>query len=410
MAKLSERDDFLKNQWDKYPSSNGLGKRGRVLAIEKSRIRLTDGKVLQTKSLKNWNQIKGVLIPGDIIGVQKNGTCLLLTPWRAKDAATLSVAWIEQIEKKIERQKKWNSFVSAVADFFSDRNFLSVQTPTLVDNPGPEPTIDTFKTEFKLGRAKSTKHLITSPELHLKKILSDSLLPVFEITKVYRNNENSAKHKPEFWMLEWYRPFANLEQIETDVKELILYLVKSLKVKSKTLKFSKTSFQKILKDKYGYHFQPDTNSDELKTWLKERKIYFSDSMSLDDLFTLVNIELIETSLDSRHIVFLNNYPPYAAALAKLDKEGWAQRFEVYWKGIELGNAFHELNDPEIQEQRLVEDNKKKLSNGLESLPMDSEFIESLKRGMPPSSGISIGLDRLFMVLFNEDDIKNLTWF
>lgn len=357
-----------------------------------------------SKAIKNWSEMKSVLVKGDIVGIQKDGRCVLLTPWQDAEPADT-----QSILEKLERQKKWNTFIQEVNQFFEKREFLAVQTPTLVSNPGPEPTIDAFKTGFKNGRFVSDKFLITSPELHLKKILAQTLAPIYEITKVYRNNEHSPKHEPEFWMLEWYRPFADLNVIADDVKELIQYLHKALKIK-KTLQFENTTFQKILKKKYGFSFQPSTTADQLKSLLKKNNIYFSDAMGLDDLFTLVNIEMIETNLNSKKIVFLSDYPPYAAALAKLDQKGWAQRFEVYWQGLELGNAFHELNDPDIQEQRLVDDNQKKKDNGLDPLPIDQDFLRSLRQGMPPGAGISIGLERLFMSLYQEKQIQNIKWF
>jgi lysyl-tRNA synthetase class 2 len=300
--------------------------------------------------------------------------------------------------------------LSAVNQFFEKKGFLSVGTPTLVKNPGPEPTIDVFKTSYKHGRQVTDKFLITSPELHLKKIVSQSLAPIYEITKVFRNNEHSSKHTPEFWMIEWYRPFADLTDITADVKDLILFLKRYLNIKGKKPVFESTSFEKILKTNYGYQFSPGTEAGELKSWLNEQKIYFSDSMTLDDLFTLVNLEMIETNINPDRVVFLNQYPPYAAALAKLDSRGWAQRFEFYWHGLELGNAFNELNDPDVQEQRLLEDNLKKKTNGLEALPIDMEFLDSLKQGLPPTAGISIGLERLFMALYQEPDIAKLNWF
>jgi lysyl-tRNA synthetase class 2 len=412
------RDRFLKTDWVNYPSVRDLKLAGRLVKVDKTSLTLfVAGKTQKSsfkrvlkKAVKNWLQLESILVAGDIVGVRKNGQAVLLTPFLGSDGAQYTADHAHRIYRQAQRQYDWNRFLSGVNQFFTKKGFLSVETPTLVDNPGPEPTIDVFKTSYKQGRHVSDKFLITSPELHLKKIVSQALSPVYEITKVFRNNEHSPKHKPEFWMIEWYRPFSDLSDICADVKELILFLKRYLGIKGKKPVFENTSFEQILKKMYRYQFAPTTDAGELRAWLKEQNIYFSDSMTLDDLFTLVNLEMIETNIDPNRVVFLNQYPPYAAALAKLDEKGWAQRFEVYWQGLELGNAFNELNDPDIQEQRLVEDNLKKKSNGLESLPIDREFLESLKQGLPPTAGISVGLERLFMALYQEPDIAKLKWF
>jgi len=412
------REEFLKTHWLPYPSVHDLKYAGRVLDIDNTGLKLFIGgktkssmvKRVPKKAMKNWSTLESVLVAGDIVGVKKNGHGLLLAPWGPSEASGFTLSSAQQAGRRLLRQANWNRFLEGVNRFFRKNGFLSVSTPTLVNNPGPEPTIDVFKTNYKQGKTTNEKYLITSPELHLKKIVSQTLTPVYEITKVYRNNEHSPKHQPEFWMIEWYRPFSDLDDIVNDVKKLILFLVKYLGLKNTKPKFEHVSYQSILQTYYSYVFKPDTSSHELKEWLKLQSIYYSDSMNLDDLFTLVNLELVEPKINSDKVVFLNQYPPYAAALAKLDEAGWAQRFEVYWKGLELGNAFNELNDPNIQEQRLIEDNLKKKANGLEPLPIDTEFIESLKRGLPPTAGISVGLERLFMALYNESDISQLKWF
>lgn len=414
----SFREQFLKTEWVQYPSVRDLKTAGRVVKLDKTTLTLfvvgktekASFKKLSKKDVKNWAQLVSVLIPGDIIGLQKNGEGILLTPWTPEDRRPFTEDQALKIFKQNRKQQDWNRFLAGVNQFFQEKGFLSVSTPTLVANPGPEPSIDAFKVRYKHGREHSDKYLITSPELHLKKIIAQNLVPIYEITKVYRNNEHSQKHAPEFWMIEWYRPFSDLDGIMVDVKELILFLKKYLKLSRKKTIFEATTFRDILEQTYGYLFRPDTTEAELKQWLEEQNIYFSESMTLDDLFTLINLEMIETQLNPDRVVFLGQYPPYAAALAKLDEHGWAQRFEVYWCGLELGNAFNELNDPQIQEKRLYDDNMKKKINGLDPLPTDTQFLDSLKRGLPPMAGISVGLERLFMALYQESDIATLKWF
>ena len=119
------------------------------------------------------------------------------------------------------------------------------------------------------------------------------------------------------------------------------------------------------------------------------------------------MEKIENKWPQDRLVFVEKYPPYQAALARIDKDGWAERFEVYWKGLELANAFHELNNPKIQRERANDDLEKKKQLGKKSVTLDEEFFQSLEYGMPPSAGIALGVERLYMALKNVKSIDSL---
>ncbi len=125
---------------------------------------------------------------------------------------------------------------------------------------------------------------------------------------------------------------------------------------------------------------------------------------------LIFMEKIESQLPQDELIFVEKYPPYQAALARLTEDGWGDRFEVYWKGLELANAFHELNDPSIQRRRSEEDLQKKKDLHKEAVSLDEEFFQCLEAGMPPSGGIALGVERLFMALFDIKTIKDLRVF
>lgn len=313
------------------------------------------------------------------------------------------------INEKLSVQLKWHLFLKYVSEFFIQKGFWPIETPLLVVNPGPEPTLDVFKTELINGSKKSTRYLITSPEIHLKKVLSQVKEPIFQITKVFRNNELTPWHEPEFTMIEWYRPYKALDSIENDVKELISFLIKKFKLKTETPKSLTTQFSKILK-KIKCEFTPATTTTVLRDFCLKHGLHCPADWDIEDIFSLINIEFVESALPKEKLVFLKDYPPYAAALATINKKGWADRFEVYWKGFELANAFQELTDPIEQEKRLHQDNEKKIKLGKTPLPIDHEFLEALRSGLPPTAGIALGLERLFMCLFDYQSIADLKWF
>jgi lysyl-tRNA synthetase class 2 len=127
------------------------------------------------------------------------------------------------------------------------------------------------------------------------------------------------------------------------------------------------------------------------------------TMKYDDLFFLTFLNLVEPFLQ-KDPVFIYNYPPELASLARVVNER-AKRFEIYWKGVEIGNAFYELTDHELQYKRFVKEQEERLALGKEVFTVDEEFLAALKRGLPDCSGIAIGLDRLFMIFTGAKDLR-----
>ena len=312
---------------------------------------------------------------------------------------------IPGLEKK-ETLKKWSVFLKFVRRFFDSKDFLELHTPTLVTCPGTEPTLDVFATEIKIGNKSRKVFLPTSPELHLKKTLAMDFDKIYEIAKCYRNNEVTHLHQPEFWMLEWYRSFANLFSLQSDVVQLVNYLCDHFghtkpEIKSFTVR-------QLFKKYLDFDLAPSTTYEEFRNLALHHHFRIDDTFTIDDLFFLLMLEKIEPHLPANELVFVEKYPPFQAALARRDHEGWAERFEVYWKGMELANAFDELNDPNEQRSRSLEDLQKR--QGKNPIDLDDAFFHALESGMPPSAGIALGLERLFMALLNIKKIEDLRLF
>lgn len=340
------------------------------------------------------------LTEGDVVAVIPGPEIVLLAPQLTPLPAR---HW------DAELQIRWGKYLGALRTFFTDREFVEVKTPSLVTCPGTEPSLDVFSTELVVGSRRQKLYLPTSPELHLKKALALGAEKIFELAPCFRNGEVTERHQPEFLMLEWYRAYANLSVIKEDVVALVQSLAKTLSVPAPR-RVQSYSVAELFKIHCDFELKPDTGKDELKVLAEKCGVDVRSAETVDDFFFLIFMDKIESALPPDELIFVEKYPPYQAALARLTADGWGDRFEAYWKGLELCNAFHELNDPSIQRRRSEEDLQKKRDLGKEELPLDPEFFQCLQAGLPPSGGIALGVERLFMALTNQTEISTLRLF
>ncbi|HVK61902.1 MAG TPA: EF-P lysine aminoacylase EpmA [Bdellovibrionales bacterium] len=297
----------------------------------------------------------------------------------------------------VQQSVRWADFVSRVRSFFVEKGFIEAATPTLVPSPGTEPFLDPFKTEWEIGSKKRTFYLPTSPEFHLKKMLSRGWTKIFEVKPCFRNGEIGEHHQPEFTMLEWYRAYANLDSIADDV-ELLLKKLSSVSMR-------RTTMRDLFRERLSFDLRPNTSLAELQALAQRERIGFSSDDSWDDVFFRIFLEKIEKDLGTDGPLLVRGYPPSQAALSRIGEDGFADRFEVYWRGLELANAFHELNDPRENEARFGKDAEGKAALGKSAVPVDEELLTAIRSGMPPSGGIALGMDRLFMAIYEIDEIE-----
>ena len=399
------RNTFL-SQWRPYPAVdnpqdyNDFGQ--LILFIEsESLIKLQNSsgaktlKVSKTAKLKNWDgQIYSVLNPGDKLALKFNAQheveeLTLLAPNLTSDYKSVSSSIVG-----------WYEFLQSVRSFFLKQSFLETPTPSLVINPGMEPHLQAFQTKWNFGSKEKQVYLPTSPEIHLKKLLSQGLSQIFEIKTCYRNEESSPLHRPEFTMLEWYRAYSSLDLIERDIQNLLTKVTQQ-----------SVSLQKLhLKDIYESHFKANWaevfNFEVFKSRAKEAG-FSGENLTWNDLFSWFQVAVVEPELmQMSDPVILYGFPDLQPSLAR-SQNGESERFELYWRGVELANAYHELNDPKIQRQRWLQDQAERKQNDLEVYDLDEEFLLSLEQGLPPSAGIALGLERLYMVIQEIKDIKEL---
>lgn len=337
---------------------------------------------------------------GDLVAIVSEQEIVLLAPQKAAPPGRF-------FHKAVLSQ--WSDYLQFLREFFRAAEFLEIKTPSLVTCPGTEPSLDVFSTTLSVGSKSRKLYLPTSPELHLKKALALGAEKIFEMAPCYRNGEITERHQPEFLMLEWYRAYDHLGAIKQDVLNLVDFMVKKMGVPGpqKIRSFSVAELFKIYCD---FELTPQTSLEDLRSLAEKLEVDVHSAESIDDFFFLIFMDKIESQLPKEELIFVEKYPPYQAALARLTADGWGDRFEVYWKGLELANAFHELNDPEIQRLRSSEDLEKKKALGKESVNLDDEFFQCLDAGLPPSGGIALGVERLFMALTDTPEIKDLRLF
>jgi lysyl-tRNA synthetase class 2 len=403
------RDEFLSQHWQRYPVAPVTAPfRGRVHAIIPTatehvpgwRVTLARGGQLTEQVFERLVFDEGpaaqkalpvqVLREGDLVAISETGVLTLLAP-RLQSLPSYSF--------RPDRLQLWQDFNFWLREFFRERGFVHVATPSLVPCPGTEPSLEPFSTELAVGSHRETKFLPTSPELHLKKALVLGAEKIFEVRSCFRNDEITRHHQPEFTMIEWYRAYEPLEAIREDVRALVQYLVRKMPIPQLTTVPSEVlSVAELFERHCGFRLRPETTFGELKALAETHQISVPAGSSIDDVFFLLFMEKIEAQLDPARMTFVTAYPPYQAALARVSADGWGVRFEMYWQGLEIANAFHELNDPVIQAARFEQDLAKKKAMGKTPVPLDPEFQQSLEAGMPPSSGIALGVERLFMAM------------
>lgn len=351
--------------------------------------------------------------------VQADAVRVLAPNRRAPTGAGQWEQLVRAPEARAVLQKR-AAVIAAVRSFFAKRGFVECDTPALVAAPGMEPYLSPFETTLIDERGKKTRaYLVTSPEYGLKKMLVAGFERVFDLARVYRNGEEWGKtHNPEFLMLEWYRAYAGYREIMDDVEELLRFAAKEatggLRVpfRGTTVDFSsveRITVAEAFRQYAGMDPEVLRDRDALFAAVRAKGYRPEEKERYEDLFFRVFLNEVEPCLGQRRPTIIYDYPAPLAALSKL-KEGdpaFAERFEAYAGGLELTNGYTELNDPDEQRARLVEERalRKKLKKP--QLPIDEDLVAALEVGMPPSGGTALGIDRLVMLLTDAADIDQV---
>lgn len=296
-----------------------------------------------------------------------------------------------------------------IRQFFEQREVLEVETPILSQAGVTDVHLASIQAQRHLQGKKLTHYLQTSPEFAMKRLLASGSGAIYQICKVFRDDEHGRKHNSEFTMLEWYRPHFSLKDLMFEVTDLLNVVLAE--------RFGDVR-PTVLSYKHAFIDRLDLNP--LKATLSELKdAAHRVGLNLDlgdDRLAYIDLlfsHMVEPSLGFDTPVFLTDFPPELASLAKtkIDEDGElvAARFELYIEGLELANAYDELIDAAVLRSRFQADNAEREKLGLHVMPIDEYLLTALPN-MSECAGIALGIDRLLMVVMNQMKLEKVITF
>ncbi|MFL5845955.1 MAG: lysine--tRNA ligase [Solirubrobacteraceae bacterium] len=298
--------------------------------------------------------------------------------------------------------------VAAVRRFLDDSGFLEVETPILQPLYGGA-LAKPFTTHF--NALDREMYLRIATELYLKRCIVGGLEKVYELGKDFRNEGLSPKHNPEFTMVEWYEAYTDYNDQMTRLEECVRAAAAAVDYAGE-LEFDKpwrrVTMRDAIRDETGIDIGALRERDELAAAIGER--FETDGLTWPQLVD----DLVSKSVEPKLIqpTFITDYPKELSPFAKdhRSEEGLVERFEAFVNGMEISNAFTELNDPDEQRARFEAQARYSAQGDEEAQPFDEAFVEALEHGMPPTGGLGLGIDRLTMVLTGRTTIREVVLF
>ena len=300
--------------------------------------------------------------------------------------------------------------VSAVRRFLDEHGFVEVETPVLQPLYGGA-MARPFTTYY--NALDSTFYLRIATELYLKRLIVGGLERVYELGKDFRNEGLSPKHNPEFTMVEFYEAYADYKLIAERCEQLVAYVAAEVGYDGPldfTPPWRRETLQDAISERTGIDVLARHDRDALQAEIDAHKLEAPPEDTWGQLVDALLSRYVEPDLQQP--TFLFDYPVQLSPFAKAhrDVEGLVERFEAFAGGIEIANAFTELNDPDEQRARFDEQTRAGAAGDEEAHPYDEGFVRALEHGMPPTGGIGIGIDRLVMLLSGRSAIREVVLF
>jgi len=313
---------------------------------------------------------------------------------------------------------KRSLIIQGIREFFINHGYLEVQTPTLQPIPGGA-TAKPFVTHH--NALDMELYLRVAPELYLKRLIVGGFERVFEIANCFRNEGIDYAHNPEFWLVEFYQAYANYKDLMKLTEDLVSELAK--KVNKTTIAeyeghkidlkppYPRLTFRQALIDYADIDLENYKTQEELLKVAKQKGLKVDKSFGRGKLADELYKEFVRSKIIQP--TFIIDHPTELSPLSKKrdDNPNYVERFQIVLAGgIELCNAFSELNDPIDQAERFKDQEKLKKAGDEEAQYFDQDFVTALEHGMPPTAGEGIGIDRLVQVLTGCHNIREVILF
>jgi len=297
-----------------------------------------------------------------------------------------------RLANKREALQTRAAMIRAIRRFFTDRDYLEVETPTRIPGPAPEANIDAIPSDGW--------YLHTSPELCMKRLLAAGYPRLFQITRCFRGEERGSRHMTEFTLLEWYESGIDYRRMMELCEEMIVSVAQDLGHEEDiTYRGRRIAMGR-----------PWERLSVREAFNRYTSVSMEEALG-QGCFDEIMVEEIEPNIGTEGPVFLYDYPVALGALARTKKTDprVAERFELYMGGLELANAFSELTDAAEQRSRFEEEMKNRRASGRTAYPMPEKFLAALP-AMPESAGIALGVDRLAMIFADKESIDDVVTF
>ena len=293
--------------------------------------------------------------------------------------------------------------LARIRAFFEAQGVLEVETPSLSRAANPDPHIDSLAVPMAGG----TRWLHTSPEFPMKRLLAAGSGHIYQLARVFRAGEAGRRHNPEFTLLEWYRVGWDHHRLMDEVEALLCAVLDGHVAPARRLTYRDAFREAADLDPFA------ATITDFRACAERHGIAAPDLGDDADAWRdLLLTHVVEPALPPRTPVFIHDWPASQAALARI-RDGdppVAERFELFWQGMELANGYHELTDPDEQRRRFAAENRRRAENGQPVMPVDERLLAALEHGLPDCAGVALGFDRLVMIAAGEDDIRQVLTF
>jgi lysyl-tRNA synthetase class 2 len=307
--------------------------------------------------------------------------------------------------------------ISAIRRFLDERGFIEVETPvfhSIATGARARPFITHHQA------LDQDLYLRIATELHLKRLIIGGLDKVYEIGRIFRNEGISTKHNPEFTMLESYEAYADYHDVMSMLEEMVANVAQEVLGTKKVCfggidlelspPWQRITLRDAIKDGCGIDLEQHQDEDSLRSKMQDMDLDAPDTVGRGKLIDRLITNFVEPNLTQP--TFVTDYPVELSPLAKRkpDNDRLVERFEAFISGLEIANAFTELNDPIEQRERFQQQMLQRDLEDEEAERMDDDFLVALEYGMPPTGGLGLGIDRLVMLLTDQHSIREVILF